>query len=349
MVTPRESAVVRRAVRFLVGVLVGGGALGVYLWYVGVDAVVSRASEVAAVALAAVVVLVVLEGAADGIGVWASIRPLGDGLTAPQSVQFALAGDFFDTLSPAGPASSEPIMARFIGVTTGTTYSEALGVRGVAKYVKSGAQIALSAALALALLVGGTTPRAVLVTLGGAVLALLAVGVVLAYSRSLVSAAAVTVLAPVVRVVSGFYRDDPYDRATVERAVERFWTRVLAFRDRPDLLGLVALGGVVEQVLTATALWVALAGTGSPAALLPIVAVVPLPQAASVVPVPGSLGALDILLAAALVAMTGVPAVAATAAVLVVRTTSLAFSVAAGGVCVAFLRGWRPTTGGRND
>jgi uncharacterized membrane protein YbhN (UPF0104 family) len=335
---------VRRSVRFLVGVALGGGALAGYLWWVGVDAVLARATAVAPWALAAVVVLVVLEGVADGIGVWASVRPLGDGISPRTSVQFALAGDFFDILSPAGPVSSEPIMARFIGVATETTYSEALGVRGVAKYVKSGAQLAVSLFVAVAFLLGGGTPEYVLATLGGAVAILAVLGAALVYSRDLVSRALVVVLAPVVGFVSGLFRDDPHGRDVVERALDRFWTRVVAFRDTPGLLALVALGGVLEQVLTATAFWVALAGTGNPVALLPIVAIVPLPQAASVVPIPGSLGALDVFLAAALVAMTGVVSAAATAAVLVVRAVSLPFGVVAGGVCVAFLRGWRPGT-----
>ena len=71
------------------------------------------------------------------------------------------------------------------------------------------------------------------------------------------------------------------------------------------------------------------------------VAVVALPQAASVVPIPGSLGAYDLLLAGALVAMTGAPAASAAAAVLIVRTFGLGVSLAGGGVAVAFLRARR--------
>jgi uncharacterized membrane protein YbhN (UPF0104 family) len=110
------------------------------------------------------------------------------------------------------------------------------------------------------------------------------------------------------------------------------------------LLALVGLGGVFEQLLTAGALWVALAGTGTPVAVLPIVALIPLPQAASVVPVPASIGAYDVLLSGALVVVTGAPAPAAAAAVLVVRTVSLPFGLSAGGLSVAFLRGWSPRT-----
>jgi uncharacterized membrane protein YbhN (UPF0104 family) len=128
----------------------------------------------------------------------------------------------------------------------------------------------------------------------------------------------------------------------VAAAVERFWERALAFREAPWLLALIALGGVLEQLLTAGALWVALAGTGTPVALVPIVAVVPLPQASSVVPVPASLGAYDVLLAGALVVMVGAPSAGAAAAVLVVRTLGVGFALGAGGVATAFLRGWRP-------
>jgi uncharacterized membrane protein YbhN (UPF0104 family) len=333
---------VRRVRRFVLGAGLGAIALGAYLLFVGPAAVVERATAVAPWAVGAVLALVVAEAVADGIGVWASVRPLGDGLSPGRSVQFAFAGDFFDTLSPAGPVSSEPIMARFFGVTTGTSYSEALGVRAVAKYVKSASQLTVSTLLVAALLLGGSAPRSLLLTLGAGAVAVAVVGVVLVAGRPALSRAAVAVLAPVVDLLAGLVGDGPDGRAAVAAAVERFWERALAFREAPGLLALVALGGVLEQLLTAGALWVALAGTGTPVALLPIVAVVPLPQASSVVPIPASLGAYDVLLAGALVVMAGAPSAGAAAAVLVVRTLGVGFALGAGGVATAFLRGWRP-------
>jgi uncharacterized membrane protein YbhN (UPF0104 family) len=328
-------------VRFVVGATLGVGALVAYLWVVGIDTVLARAARIAPWAFGVVVLLVILEGMADGIGVWASIRPLGDGLSAPQAVQFALAGDFFDTLSPAGPVSSEPIMARFIGVTTETTYSDALGVRSVAKYVKSGAQILLSTLIAAVVLLG-SVPQYLLVTLGGTVLGLVVAGAVILRFRAGLSKPLVVALTPVVAFVSGLYREEQHDRSVVEAAVDRFWARIVRFRESPELLLLIVVGGVAEQVLTAAALWVALAGTGTTVAFLPILAIVPLPQIASVVPIPGSLGAKDVLLSGALTLTTGAVSAATLAAVLVVRTVSIPFGVSAGGLCVAFLRGWRP-------
>ena len=316
-----------------------------YLYTVGTDTVLARATAIAPWAFALVVALVVLEGLADGVGVWASIAPLNGGLSTGQSVQFALAGDFFDILSPAGPVSSEPIMARFISVTTATGYSEALGVRSVAKYVKSGAQLCLSAVLGVAVLVGTPDASGLLSVLGASVLGLAAAGGLILVSRRHISNGVVAVATPVVRRLSGLYRDRPYDRAAVAAAVSRYWDRVVEFRSSSGLLSLIVVGGVLEQALTATALWVALAGVGEPVALLPILVVVPLPQVASVVPIPGSLGAYDLLLGGALVLVTGATAGAATAGVLVVRTVALPFGAVVGGVCVAYLRGWRPVPG----
>jgi uncharacterized membrane protein YbhN (UPF0104 family) len=332
----------RPVVRFVIGAALGTAALSGYLVVVGSDAVLARASAIAPWAVAAVAALVVAEGLVDAVGVWASIRPLGDGLSGGQSVQFALAGDFFDTLSPAGPVSSEPIMARFIGVTTDTGYSEALGVRGVAKYVKSGTQLLVSTALALLLLVGTPDARVVVTVLGAALAGLLAVGAALLWSRERLSRVLVALLAPVVGFVSARYREDPHDRSAVAAAVDRFWSRIVRFRDRPGLLALIAAGGVLEQFLTAAAIWVALSGTGTVVPLLPIVALVPLPQAASAVPVPASLGAYDVLLSGGLAVVVGVPAAATAAPVLVVRALSIPFALSVGGVAVAFLRGWRP-------
>lgn len=332
----------RDAFRFAVGAGVGAAALGAYLLYAGPGDVLERATAVPTSALALVALLVVAEALADGIGVWASVRPLNGGVSLPSSARFALAGDFFDTLSPAGPVSSEPIMARFFSVATDTGYSEALGVRGVAKYAKSAAQLLVSTVIAGVLLLGGPVPRYVLTLLGGAALAVLLAGVLLVWGYGHLSQVLVAVLAPVVRRVSALFGEDPHGREAVSDAVERFWTRAFEFRDAPGLLGLVALGGVFEQLLTAAALAVALGGTGASVAFLPVLAVVPLPQAASVVPVPASLGAYDVLLAGAIVAVTGAPAAGAAAAVLVVRTLSLLLALGAGGVATASLRGWRP-------
>lgn len=332
----------RRLVRFVAGVALGGGALAAYLRLVGVGEVVGRAAVGESWVVGAVVVLVVAEGLADSIGVWASVEPLGRGVSAGESVQFALAGDFFDILSPAGPVSSEPIMAQFIGATTDTSYSEALGVRSVAKYAKAGTQLAVSTALGLVLLARGVPLRPVVAPLGVGVLGVLVVGIVVLRSHPVLTEALVVVVSPVVARVSSLSRDPPHDRRVVERALERYWARVVGFRGRPGLLLLIALGGVLEQLLVAVALWVALAGSGSPAALLPIVVVVPLPQVASVVPVPASLGAYDVLLSGALVLLTGAPAAATAAAVLLVRTVSIPFGLSTGGLAVAFLRGWRP-------
>lgn len=333
----------RRALRFLAGATVGLAALGGYLLLIGAETVFARLSAVAGWAVVVVAVLVVAEGIADSLGVWASVEPLGQGLSPLRSVQFALAGDFFDVLSPAGPVSSEPIMARFIGVETETSYSEALAVRGVAKYVKSGAQLAVATFAGVALALGGTSTGVLVPSLGGAGVGLLLVGAVVVRWRAPITGGAVTVTTPVVRRLSSLYRDPPHDRSTVVAAFERLWGRVAEFRDRPGLLGLVALGGALEQVLTAAALWVALAGLGSPVSFVALVVVVPLPQVASVAPIPGSLGAYDVLLGGAVALVTGVDPAAAAAAVLLVRTLTLPFKLGVGGLAVAFLRGWRPS------
>lgn len=327
-----------RYARFALGVLLGGGALAAYLWYVGPAVVLERATAVAGWAVVAVAVLIVVEATVDGIGVWASVRPLNGGLSPSRSVQFAFAGDFFDVLSPAGPVSSEPIMAQFFAVGTGTSYSEALGVRGVAKYVKSGAQLLFSVLLVAVLLVDGSAPQSVFLTLAGAVVALVIAGVAVVLARDWVARALVTTLGPVVTFVSGLYREDPHGRDAVAAAVAQFRARVGAFRAAPGLLALIAAGGLLEQLCTAGALWVAFAGTDTSVALVAIVALVPLPQAASVVPIPGSLGAYDLLLAGGLVAVAGVSEASAAAAVLVVRTFALAVSLGGGGLAVAFLR-----------
>lgn len=234
-------------------------------------------------------------------------------------------------------------MARFFSVATETGYSEALGVRSTAKHVRSGTQVLFSAALGLVVLVGTADATPILLTFGLTIALLAVLGVGVLGTRSYLSRGLVAALTPVVSQISALYRDQPHDREVVVASVERYWERIVDFRDTPGLVALIAIGGLIEQVLTATALWVALAGLGVDSAFLPILVIIPLPQAASVVPIPGSLGAYDLLLGGALVLVAGVPGAAAT--VLVVRTLTLLFSGLAGDLSVAHLRGWRPRAG----
>jgi len=332
----------RPIVRGVAGVAVGGGALLLYLWVVGFEDVLARLGSVPAAAVALALVLVVLEGVVDGIGVWASVRPLNGGLDGGRSVLFALAGDFFDTVSPAGAASSEPIMARFFAVATDTGYSDALGVRSLAKYVKAAAQLVASGVLAVLLVFAGPVADSVALTLGGALVVLAVAGTIAVVFRGALTRAVVFVMSPVVTRVSALYRETPLDPSAVAAAVERFRERIGEFRHRPDLLALIALGGLLEQGIYGVAYWSLFVATGVPVALLPIVVVVPLPQAASLVPIPASIGTYDLVMVGALLVATGVTAAAATPAVLVVRTLTVCFAVAVGGLSVTFLRGWRP-------
>jgi uncharacterized membrane protein YbhN (UPF0104 family) len=322
------------------GLLLGGGALLVYLWYARIGDLPAELRDLGTMVIALVAVFVIAEGAVDGLGVWASVRPLGDGLTGPESVQFALVGDFFDIVSPAGPASSEPIMAQFIRTATATNYSEALGVRSVAKYVKSAAQVALSSVLALFVLQGNATVSPILRPLGIAGVAILGIGALVAVAGTLLSRVAISVLTPITRMIRRLIPSVDPDEAGVGDAVRRFRRRIGEFRTAPLLVGLIAVGGVLEQTIVASALWLLLSDLGVVVGFVPILLIVPLPQVGTVVPIPASLGSYDILLAGALVLTTGASGSVAASAVLLFRGLTLVFGLAAGGFCAAQLRGW---------
>jgi hypothetical protein len=322
------------------GLLLGGGALLGYLWVAGFGDIAARLRELGPVVITLVAVFVIAEGVVDGLGVWASVRPLGDGLTGPDSVRFALAGDFFDIVSPAGPASSEPIMAQFIRTATATNYSEALGVRSVAKYVKSAAQVTLSTLLALLLLQGNATVGPILRPLGIAGVAVVGIGIFVAVGSTALSRLAISVLTPISRVIRRLVPSVDPDEASVRDAVARFRRRIGEFRTAPLLVGLIAVGGILEQTIVATALWLLLSDLGVMVGFVPILLIVPLPQVGTVVPIPASLGSYDVLLAGALVLTTGASGPVAASAVLLFRGLTLVFGLAAGGFCAAQLRGW---------
>lgn len=248
-------------------------------------------------------------------------------------------GDFFDVLSPAGPMSSEPIIAQFFDTTTETSYSEVPGVHGVVRHVKSVARLLLSVALVGALFLDAPASRFVLVMLTGTVAVLVVVGAALVWARGTLSMVVVATLTPVVRVVTGVTRRTPLGRDAVTGVVERFWEHVIQFRDMPELLGVIVFSGVFEQLPTSLAPRVTPVGTDTTVAFIPIVAVILLPRATNVVPVPGGLGAYDVFLVGALSLMTDVPAAGATATMLIVRTFELLVPLGCGGVATELLHG----------
>lgn len=173
-----------------------------------------------------------------------------------------------------------------------------------------------SGTLGLFILLDTPAATPIVLTLGISLTGLVLFGGLILRSRTRLSTGLVVVCTPVVTWLSSLYRDQPYDRAFVATAVDQYWQRIVDFRETPRLLLLIAVGGLLEQFLTATALWVALTGLGVDSVFLPILIVIPLPQVANVIPIPGSLGAYDVLLGGALVAVTGVPTAVATATVL---------------------------------
>ncbi len=334
----------RRRLRFLVGLGLGVTGLAIYLSLIGAEQALGRVLSVTRLVLLTVLLLVVLEGVVDGLGVWASVRQLNGGVSPLSAVRLALAGDFFDILSPAGPVSSEPMVAVATRRLTETSYTEVLGARTVAVYTKATAQVFVSSALGLLILTG--QPR------GGRVLSLflvLSVGSILlvwllARFWSSLRAGAIAIGRALGRAIPFEGGRRARDRLP-EEPLSGFEGRARALSRAPRLVVLIGIGGLLEQCLTATALYVALAGIGEPVSLAVLVVLVPFPQVAAVVPVPAGIGAHETLMAGAVSLVAGVAIVPATAAVLVLRTLSIPFGLSVGGLSAALLPGWSAFAG----
>lgn len=333
----------RKSFRLLIGLCLGIITLGTYIYSIGASVVVNRITAVASSVAVIVFLLVVVEGVVDGLGVWASIAPLGEGLNWHESIQFALAGDFFDILSPTGPVGSEPVMARFYSVKTDTGYADALGVRSSAKYIKSGAQIFLSSILGFVIALESPSSTLIIFAFCSVTAILLVVGFLTIRFHNYLSIGLVAILTPVVNRLSLLYRENPYDKNVVTGAVDRYWERVMCFRQSPQLIFIIAIGGILEQVLTAAAIGVTLITITGNIAPLYLIFLIPFPQVARIFPIPGSLGAYDLLLVGVIVFLTSTSETPATAAVLMVRTFMLLFGASVGGLCVSTIKGWKPS------
>ncbi len=325
----------------VIGFAAALGVLAVTFWVIGVDQMVATISR-ADVSVVALMVPVALGWLfCWGLALRLVLSSMEVEIGVGQSFLTFSAAVFANNVTPFGQAGGEPVTAYVISRSSDAKYETGL------------AAIASVDALHFVPTIGfagvGLAYFATRITFGRQlVLATVAVGAlavavpVLAYLgwryREGVESAVVKILAPVVRTVGRLLpgRTAP-DAAVVRERVQSFFgalDRVGSDRYRLGIaMSLSALGWLGIM----TSLWLGLYALGNPVGFAVVLVAIPVSSIAGVTPLPGGLGALDGVLIALLVTLSGVPAATAGAAVVLHRAATYWLPVVVGGSAAGML------------
>lgn len=333
----------------LVGAILAGTALVLYVWFVGIGDVLAALGRVPpdrAFVLAVAGFCPVLVWGLSLRVVFAAI-----GVVVPvwEAVALFAASVFMNGVTPFGQVGGDPPSALLIARRTDTPFETGLaaiasvnalnrvavvllGVGGGAWYtVRIAAVGPLEEALPLAVGLG----------LGGVVVA-----VAVWHRRHAladrIGGALARVLVPAGALLPGV---TPPSRGAILDRARGFVASIDRVASRPVLLAAAFLLGVAGQLLVAAILWLVLAALGVSSPFPLVLVIVPAVKLAGLTPLPGGTGSAEALLAGLLVTGTGVTAPVATAAALLHRVVAFWLPTVAGGfVTVGLLirRGGRP-------
>ena len=328
----------RRTAGWALVALVG---LWLYLWSVGVDAIVAALGRVDPADAAALVAAGWVPVVAWGVSLHLVLRRLDAPTTLPASVGLFAASAFLNNVTPFGQAGGDPVsgalVARIEGIPFERGFAGVVSV-GVANTVAvvglgvcGGAAILATAAVGDALRVALVVPAAVAAAAG--------VVAVLAWRRRdrLVVRAGGWLGDGVERLGGVVPGVDPPDRARVVERGRGFVVALERVGDSRRRLAAVLLLGVCGHLAVAATLWLSLAALDATVSPVRVLVVVPVARLAGASPTPGGTASAEALLTGLLVAVGGVAMPVAAAAALVYRAAAFWLPTVGGGVVTALL------------
>ena len=309
--------------RTVVGLLVGIAALGGYLRFVGINAVVGS-------------VPIVLWGT--------GLRYVLDGVGASPTLLRAIvlfdATGFINSVTLFGQAGGDPVSgllaARVVPMRYETGLAAIVGLNTINRLalvlldlVGAGSlltHVAFTGSVRSALLVG--TAVVVAIGAGGAIVWLRRDSAVELTTRLVGSLCARLSRVP---------RFEPPSREAIRRRLRGFVTaieRLGANRRWLALIGCLSLGG---QLAVGATLWIALRSLGAAPPFALVLVIVPVVKLSGVAPTPGGLGTATAVLTGLVVTLTAIDMATATAAALLYRTAAFWVPTLTEGIALLFL------------
>lgn len=327
----------RTLMAFIIAIVV----LVVLSSFVGIGEIIAALTMADPLIVALIPLVVFIWIVAWGLLFWVVVGTLDGQLSVVTAVIVYTSTMFANNVTPFGQAGGEPISAYFIASATDTEYETGLAAIASVDAIHFVPSISL-AAIGIASFAATAAFTAELQAAAAAVAALVIIipllGTAVWRYRVRVEALITSIITPMIGIVARIVPNrEPPERSVISirvgeffHAVERVGTnrRGLALSFILATIGWVALSGV---------LWTSLFALGYLVPFTIVIVIVPIGSMASITPLPGGLGGIEIVLVGLLVPLVGIDAATAGAAVLLYRTASYWLPTAIGGVVASFI------------
>jgi uncharacterized protein (TIRG00374 family) len=248
---------------------------------------------------------------------------------------------FANNITPFGQAGGEPISAYLIASATDTEYETGLAAIASVDAIHFAPSISL-AAIGLASFALTTTLVEELEAAATAVVALVIVipliGTFVWRYRVRVETLIADILTPVIGIVAQIVPNrEPPERDTIRTRVGEFFRAVERVATDRSGLALSFVFATIGWVALSGILWTSLFALGYLVPFTVVLVVIPIGSMASITPLPGGLGGIEIVLVGLLVPLAGIDPATASAAVVLHRAAAYWLPTFVGGVVASFI------------
>jgi glycosyltransferase 2 family protein len=325
--------------RAVVGLVVAVGVLGLFVYGVGWDEVVTNVQNAHPVALAAAALAGLGMLALRGLLVKRLLTPVEGAARGTAFVTAYLSGYFARSALPWGRSTGTPVMAYLLAENSDSEFEDNLAVVAAAEgFNLIGSLVLAGIGVALFATVSGgsvdSVTTSVAVAGGGG---LLTAGVLIAvFNRGVARRVSFRVASRIESAIGSIPRL-PSVNGALTRRIDGFFDTLEAIQASRRTLAAAFGIAVASWLFNALPLYFGLLALGVDAPLALALVCAPLASFGGIVPLPGGSGGIEVVLASLLVAVGGLSGGAATAAAILYRLTTYWLHLAIGGASAVYL------------
>ncbi|MFB6178521.1 MAG: YbhN family protein [Halorientalis sp.] len=314
----------------------------VLFWFVGIGDVLDTLASANPLVVAALVPVALFWLSSWGMALHSVLQAIDDPVSAPTAIMLYMGAVFANNVTPFGQAGGEPLTALLISKATDSEYETGLAAIASVDALHFVPSVGL-ATLGLAYFAVRTVTLGRNLKIASAAVGALALAIpVAAYVgwryRYELEAAVVRLFTPVIRTLGRLIpRQEPPDPAVIEHRIEGFFTAIDRVANDRERLVLTLGFSLLGWLGLTTSLWLSVYALGYDIPFAAVLVVIPVGALASATPLPGGLGGIETAFVVLLVSTTGIPAAAASAAVVIHRgATYWLPTLLGGGATAAF-------------
>jgi uncharacterized protein (TIRG00374 family) len=329
------------------GVAIGFAAAGLVLagmvYVVGLDGVLTAIGMLQPTDIALLVVVTLGYLLAWALALRTVLAALGVEATFVEATLLFASATFANNITPFGQAGGEPFSALLVARATDSEYESALAAVASVDTINFIPSIALSGiglAYYIAVVAVGDELLVVAGVVAGLAVGVPVIGYILWRIRTRLQQVTVGVLHPITATVGRYVPSLPVPtRSSIRRRVRGFFRAIERVADSRITLLEALLFSAAGWTCLAGALWLSLFAIGHSVPIAAVLIAAPVGAIASVTPLPGGLGGVELAIVLIVVPITAVgPEVAASAA-LIYRGATYWLPTLLGGAATAWLEG----------